>query len=401
MCAQAGHLQLLKWARAYNCYWNIKVPYVAAEHGHKEVLKYLREYDCPWFNDLCTAACAGGQLDLMPWLKMEFDCFFDPTLALPVAAQHGHLNILMWAHELGLVQTHAQHIIRNATIGGSLNVLLWALKEGIPLGSAASGAAYTCNIEVLEFLDTIGIKVRNPLPAAQTGNLEVLRWIVANNAYFDPDTFQNIAQTAVRYGQLEILDYLETSNFWKVSSPLCVVDAIPSSLMWLVDRGIIFGIAETLQILSTCDSDLLLWLLDHEALTFPDSPTTKFHRRGPSIVRLLALKWRLDLVKWAIESQFEWRFPEIWEIIHTGRGPLPTRHEGELEVNLCSAQQYDSLDREEMEWFLQNKFLEQYPEEAESLHWWLAEQRSVPTLRESRAPQQNIRTEEKTFCNIS
>ena len=48
LAAKAGHLHVLKWARAEFVPWDVDVCTLAAAHGHLNVLQWARENGCPW-----------------------------------------------------------------------------------------------------------------------------------------------------------------------------------------------------------------------------------------------------------------------------------------------------------------------------------------------------------------
>ena len=67
--AEAGHLEVLKWARENGCPWDKRTCEFAAYYGHLEVLKWARENDCPWNEATCMKAAEAGHLEVLKWAR--------------------------------------------------------------------------------------------------------------------------------------------------------------------------------------------------------------------------------------------------------------------------------------------------------------------------------------------
>jgi hypothetical protein len=93
--ATAGHLSLLKWARAQGIPWNCFACSCAAAYGHLCVLKWLRAEGCPWDTLTCSWAADKGQLKVLQWARDQ-DCPWDSGTC-QAAARSGHLQVLEWA----------------------------------------------------------------------------------------------------------------------------------------------------------------------------------------------------------------------------------------------------------------------------------------------------------------
>ncbi len=98
VAASNGHLEVLKFARKYDCMWN----YTCSEatlNGHLHILKWAIANGCDWDCVTCCSAATNGYLDILKWVK-ENGCPWDEhTCAF--AAQNGHLECLKWARENG------------------------------------------------------------------------------------------------------------------------------------------------------------------------------------------------------------------------------------------------------------------------------------------------------------
>ncbi len=58
--ARAGHLEVVKWARANGCNWGAQTCAFAAEKGHLKILKWMHENGCEWDAETCRTAAEGG-----------------------------------------------------------------------------------------------------------------------------------------------------------------------------------------------------------------------------------------------------------------------------------------------------------------------------------------------------
>eukprot|EP00982_Pelagococcus_subviridis_P003634 27335-Pelagococcus_subviridis.AAC.2 len=68
--ANGGHLEVLQWARAYDCPWDETICADAAQSGHLEVLQWARANGAPWDPEDCKDA--GWQHeDVLQWIAGE------------------------------------------------------------------------------------------------------------------------------------------------------------------------------------------------------------------------------------------------------------------------------------------------------------------------------------------
>ena len=96
---ESGHLEMLKWLRSEGCPWDEWTCYGAAQGGHFEVLKWLGSEGCPWDEKACEAAAKGGHFEVLKWLRSE-GCPWDERACVR-AALGGHLDVLWWAIDNG------------------------------------------------------------------------------------------------------------------------------------------------------------------------------------------------------------------------------------------------------------------------------------------------------------
>lgn len=98
--AQVGKLDILRVLHEkYKCSWNWRVCTAAAEGGHLECLIYAHEKGCPWDSDTCTFAARNGHLACLIYAH-ENRCEWDGG-TLVWAEKNGHLDCLEYAHKNG------------------------------------------------------------------------------------------------------------------------------------------------------------------------------------------------------------------------------------------------------------------------------------------------------------
>jgi len=74
LCAYAaggGHLEVLQWARAQGCRWDVDTCALAAMSGHLEVLQWARARGCPWDERTCAAAAGNGHPEVLQWARAQ------------------------------------------------------------------------------------------------------------------------------------------------------------------------------------------------------------------------------------------------------------------------------------------------------------------------------------------
>ncbi len=147
-----GHLDILKWARENNYYWDSLICSNAAFNGHFEFLKWARENGCNWTTNTCSYAARNGHLEILKWAR-ENGCNWNVETCF-YAARQGHLEILKWARENGCDWDKKTCIL--AACNGHLDILKWARENGCDWDSNV------CHI------------------ASQNGHLELLKWAIDN-----------------------------------------------------------------------------------------------------------------------------------------------------------------------------------------------------------------------------
>ena len=69
--AQAGHLEVLRWARVNGFPWTESTCRCAARGGHLEILQWARANGCPWDAYTCSSAAVGGHLEVLQWARAK------------------------------------------------------------------------------------------------------------------------------------------------------------------------------------------------------------------------------------------------------------------------------------------------------------------------------------------
>ena len=98
--AQAGQLEVLKWAKSRGCGfpWDVICAF-AAVGGSIPVLRWARAQGCPWDAETCASAAEGGHLEMLKYLTSQ-GCPWDAD-TIAMATVNNHQHILRWAVEKG------------------------------------------------------------------------------------------------------------------------------------------------------------------------------------------------------------------------------------------------------------------------------------------------------------
>ena len=67
--ARGGHLEVLQWACANGCPWDVWTCRYVTCYGHLEVLQWARANGAPWDAETCAVAAEYGQLEVLQWLR--------------------------------------------------------------------------------------------------------------------------------------------------------------------------------------------------------------------------------------------------------------------------------------------------------------------------------------------
>jgi len=185
--------------------------------------KYVSHYICYYNIQLKRKISLGGlaaqgDLHLLNWTQEQFKiiktvicrCIWKLTPDVCAeAAKHGHFEVLKWAREKGCDWN--VYTVNNAAESGHLQILQWAVENGC----WCVDDAWCC--------------------AIKEGHLHVIKWMVEYSDSINFESTQNfkvdsnwthyIAETAARYGQLDILIWADT-NFTTSSNEVMHNNAI-------------------------------------------------------------------------------------------------------------------------------------------------------------------------------
>jgi len=190
-------IESLKWAESNGCpVLDSRTLALAARGGCLEVIKYLRELGCSWSDCCAPQAAAGGQLQTLKWLKAN-GCPWDircsnydsSSLTAGLAAQHGHVEILIWLRENGV--EFDSWTCSRAAEGNQLATLQWLRASGSPCDErTCTRAASHGHIAVLEYAIGQGITCGawTCMDVAWHGNLDMLKWLRERDVVWDEDT---------------------------------------------------------------------------------------------------------------------------------------------------------------------------------------------------------------------
>jgi hypothetical protein len=210
VAASRGRSEILQWVigRCQLVDWPVEALFFAVQAGNLKMAKWLQANSLmPPLNELdkCAVAVAKqGDLEMLKWVCSVDAGFEDdgaqkhvnPWQVVNNAVDMGHLEMLKWifkqpngtAHTLEEddsqeeleIQIHASEAVRR----GHFDVLKWLIPKHRDL----------CCFDKADAV------------AAETGRLDILRWICANNLVDEPtwSTFENAAEN----GHLDVLKWM-------------------------------------------------------------------------------------------------------------------------------------------------------------------------------------------------
>ena len=162
--AQCGSYEILIWLRDS---WSRNIARLACAAGHLKILQLLREekFEHAWYMTACESACESGHWEIIRWAH-SVGYFISPS-CMEYASQEGNVQLLDWLYDVLIRQGHVlggqdglspllnrPEIYRTAAEYGHIDVLKWALDHGIVWDEeAAIIAAYNGRIDVFEFIE--------------------------------------------------------------------------------------------------------------------------------------------------------------------------------------------------------------------------------------------------------
>ena len=94
IAVEQGHLEILKWLKEKECYWDSRIIFVAVKKGQVEILQWLIEIGHCCSNFIVDTALVNGQLEVLKWLRRAG--YHGRANICSVAASYGHIKILEW-----------------------------------------------------------------------------------------------------------------------------------------------------------------------------------------------------------------------------------------------------------------------------------------------------------------
>ena len=205
--AKGGHLDVLQYARANGCLWDMWTCTLAAKGGHLDILQWAHANGCPWDEDTCAAAAEKGYLQILQYAHAN-GCPWDSFTCLS-AAKGGHLHILKYARDTGCPWN--SFTCSSAAKGGHLDILQWAHANGCTWDKyTCSFAAMGGHLDILQYLVANGClwDEETCAFAAKGGHLDILQWAHDNGCPWSSWT----CTLAKHYGHQDILQYARANN---------------------------------------------------------------------------------------------------------------------------------------------------------------------------------------------
>jgi hypothetical protein len=173
----SGHLDVIEWGHKKG--FIINFPFYASLEGHLHVLEWGYKNG---YNQLDSGVLENGaslnRLDIMQWALDHGESL--PPHLCSIAASHGHLEALKWAHNNKLTLRGTGVI---AAARGHLKILQWVVDQGEKIDEDICHAA------------------------AENGKLSVLQWARANGASWDN---RRICNAAVGSNNTELMAWLKS-----------------------------------------------------------------------------------------------------------------------------------------------------------------------------------------------
>lgn len=89
------NLEMLRWAKRSDCKWSINIVHNAIRDDNLVILKLIHEFGSfPKYNNMCVLAAEYGHLDIIIWARsVNYRC---NSFVCSTAAEYGHYHIVKW-----------------------------------------------------------------------------------------------------------------------------------------------------------------------------------------------------------------------------------------------------------------------------------------------------------------
>lgn len=194
------------------------------------LLRWIKVQGGPMGISTCAFVAADGKLETLQWLYGKTSD--DPRSALSIltvieAVKKGHLSIVKWisltASVVNYISCGASTIpICHAAQSGNLELVRWMRAYGFEWDSSAcASAAEKGHLEVLKWLRNPDFTSGENCPwdtwtcayAARSGHLEVLKWARANGCPWNDWTGTYATVYACESGDLSVLKWVFENRF--------------------------------------------------------------------------------------------------------------------------------------------------------------------------------------------
>ena len=192
-----GNVKVLQWALDDHSFAVIERGFIgASECGHVNVLEWAQKKRMNWFSrELCEIAAINGQVGVLDWIHRHHPV----ECSLNVAAEGGHVPILQWMKENGLIDLDTigdefDYMWWEAASISHMHLLEWLLDNGLRGSTfAACGAAFGGQIDVLLWAREHGMAwdTDTCASAARGGRLDTLRWLHENGCPWDENNIRD------------------------------------------------------------------------------------------------------------------------------------------------------------------------------------------------------------------
>ena len=157
--ALGGHFELLQWLHANGFALTSAAFEGAAQNGDIEMLDWLKQNNCPW-GSFWMNAIRRGKIESVMWIEANYPDQLDWERVCKNAAATGKLDILLLAIKKGADPRRSitKLSIDTAICDGHINILNWAKENGVlpkPFEMVYT-ATYVRQLEVLEWLKENG-----------------------------------------------------------------------------------------------------------------------------------------------------------------------------------------------------------------------------------------------------
>lgn len=208
--ARTGDLELIEVAhKKLGCRVLSNFFIVAAECGHLDILIWAtRTVERSWDVTVSAAAAKGGHLHILRWGKSNGQHWQGETVCSSAAAG-GQLHVLRWLRENGCRWNQATCM--EAARGGHLATIQWARQQGCPWGIGTCTAAATGGPHIFRWVREHGCpwNASTCIALAEVGDLATLRWAKENGC---PWVEPCVLSAAARGGNVQVLEYVFDSQ---------------------------------------------------------------------------------------------------------------------------------------------------------------------------------------------